>query len=222
MFRRFAGIALAALMAAPAATSAAPVDVRRDTLAYAGWSFPMDKPNHYRWYFAFVWDMDGTTSESKFGIAAIGRGTCVREKLKGGGMSIGCSGTGAVVGTPDKAFDMDPALRSAKLTLRKNGNTHRVKWTASDDDVPNLYLSQEVCGSPDGYADGQGVGGGLVRETRATGTVFGTKVKPKRWWDWSDLWSGAMATQCTFSDEFAELRNAQPGDRISVSETFTR
>lgn len=158
--------------------------------------------------FVFGYSNDGG-EEELYGVVL--KGKCERDKHKNG-VSVGCGGSSGVGGTLRHGqFEMDPALRKASLRVREDGESHRVVWTAHNDDTPGLYGSSEWCFAPgEEEPEGEGHGGGFIQIATARGRAFDRKLESSgRWFDVAQMEAGAMATQCTW---------LSPSDREALRE----
>lgn len=169
-------------------------NVRIEREASADWMVPTGKPHHFRWYYAWVWDSQGA-GDVPPSFVSIGGGTCVRKRSKNS-VSVTCRGSKYAHGKISD-FSMAPDASSAHLRFRKNGVTHRVDWTAKEP-RPGLYGAEEWCYDRQGNEEGRGLGGGISRDARASGRVFGQRVKKSTLW--TEMATGAMASQCSWAD----------------------
>ena len=168
-------------------------NVRLEREAAADWMMPTGKRNHFRWYYAWAWDNQGV-GDLPPSFVSVGTGTCDRERGKDFVMVI-CMGKKFAHGK-NSDFSMAPDASSAEMRFRKKGVLHHVKWTAKQP-TPSLYGSEEGCVDAQGN-EGRGVGGGLWRPARATGRLFGHRVKKSTFW--TELLTGAMASQCSWAN----------------------
>ena len=170
----------------PPVATASP-NARAERIATAFWRLPTNTKHEYIGYSAFAW-----TSESVGGsgpsFAGVARSRC-REERSPHSISVTCSGGDFVSGDPSKVFEMSPDGSEAHLKITKDGHTQEVSW-AGDPIPTGEYFAEESCGG-----DGHGYGGGVAREARATGTIFGHKLTKGH----ADLEMGAMVTQCDWS-----------------------
>ena len=93
---------------------------------------------------------------------------------------------------------MDPALRTASLTLSEGEAVHEVRWTAHES--PGGYQASEWCFAPgEEEPEGEGHGGGLYQDATARGSAFGRKLKSSgSWIDHALMLEGGMVSQCTW------------------------
>lgn len=191
--RRSVGLlCAAALLAVPSATSAALVSgepgLVADEEAVASWLFPTDRPHTSEWLFAGAYRSavaGGKTVTTGFAV----RGSCEVERERGQ-KSTTCHGRGVGGRLPDSAFEVDPALRAARLVLRADGATHRLSWVADAYAAPNGYFAGEACDA------GTGQGAGSMRHASARGELF-DRALDGAGIDHAVLSRGAMLTECT-------------------------
>lgn len=180
-------------------------------MAWADWAVPGERPNHFHWYFGAYLQFSDVGEPRPF--ATIGSGFCVKEQQKHG-FSVSCRGRGERLDKKEWDFSMDPTLSSARLVVTKDGDRHRVGWTAREP-VPGMFTAWSECESQEVAA-----GGGLHRDTRAVGRLYDHKFVPHGWLDWSFLMSGGMADACptyaSLADRLAE------GKTITLVRTFSR
>ena len=195
-----------ALLPAGGATADPGIDTL-DT-AWADWAVATDKPNHFKWYFAmyFKWSRMGDDGRP---FVALGTGTCVRKATKHA-QTVRCGGRAKPLEPKSWTYSTDAALTEADLVVRQNGR-HTVHWTPRNP-VPSIFTVESVC------ANGTGHGGGLYRNTRARGHLYGKRFKPQRWFDISFLMSGMIASTCPGYVDLAE--RLQAGERITITRTI--
>jgi hypothetical protein len=203
-----------AVLAAPsvaAAPASVPDKVRRDRQAEADWIVKGEGPTGYMGYFAWVIDFSEVREFPDTAVVLMFKGPCEVEKSRGG-WSIGCSGRGFGKEVAASRFRMDPILDSASISVKHGRRRHRVGWTATQS-VPGLYSFSEACfglneeGEPE---EGSGEGGGIVKDAKAAGRIFGHRLKTSTRFDTAGLWGGATVTECAPP---WELRNVDV-DRI--------
>ncbi len=214
-------VALVALLAAAPGASA-DWTVEEEMIALADWSVPTKDRDVFVWYFSLVL-RDHDLQGYPVGAAIIGKGRCVRERKKRNGThftSVMCIGRGDIMGNPDEVFEMSPAMDSARLELRKNGQSHTVTWTATDE-IPFGYLAGEMCDREG--EQGEGHGGGIGRDTEAVAHMFGEHLVPRAPWDFSVLARGAMVTECSdfHGYDLSGLTELEPGDTVRLRRTHT-
>ena len=90
-------------------------DFTAGQLAFALWIVPIGD-NHARVYFASAGKRLDEQDGSVETVAAIGRTLC---KMKGGRIARGCVIVAKGRQIPDDAFEIDPDLSSAQLTLKQ-------------------------------------------------------------------------------------------------------
>ena len=211
MRRAITAVVLAASLAAallPAGGAAADPGVDTLDIAWANWAVPTGKPDHFTWYFGtyFRWSNMG---EDERPFVMIGSGTCVRTKAKHT-MTVKCGGRGKPIKPKNFDYSTDPALTEADLVVRHNGR-HKIHWTPHRP-VPSIFTVESVC------ENGTGHGGGLYRSTRAVGNLYGKGLKPQRWFEYSFLMSGMIASTCSRYVDLAE--RLQAGKRITITHTI--
>lgn len=180
-----------------------------DESALASWMFPTDRPRHSRWIFAGAYrnaTAGGRTVTTGFAV----KGHCevIRER---GETVTRCHGRG--IGGPlrESAFEVDPALRSARLVLSDDGRRHELEWRADAPDTPpSGYFAGEACD------EGTGQGAGFLRHATASGNVLDQRVG-RAAIDHAFLSRGAMLTECTGEAVKALARRATAGESITVT-----
>jgi hypothetical protein len=188
--RASAAFLTAAALVLPSLAGAAPAPdpgVVADEEAVASWMFPTDRPSHSQWFFAGAYRTavaGGKTVTTGFAV----KGSCEVERVRGDRVTT-CHGRGIGGKVPHDAFEVDLALRSARLVMREDGATYRLSWSA-DTSPPSGYVAGEVCD------EGAGQGLGSIRHANARGVLFdrelgGTGI------DHAFLSRGAMVTECT-------------------------
>ena len=198
------------LAAGSLSTAGAAADPGVDTLdwAWADWTVPTKDPNRFKWYFGmyFRWATVGGKARP---FATIGTGTCVRTHEKHS-TTVECGGRGIRTKQKDWDYSSDPALTAAHLVVKKEGR-HTIDWTARDP-APSTFTAQGIC------KDGIAQGGGIFRDTRAVGRVYGKNFKPRRWFDFSFLMSGVLVSTCPGYVDIAE--RLQAGRPITITRTL--
>lgn len=213
--RRSVGlVCVAALLAVPAPASAAPLPLEpglvADEEAVASWMFPTDRPRHAKWLFAGAYrsaTAGGKTVTRGFAV----RGSCTVERERGA-TSTTCHGRGIGGRLPEDAFQVDPALREARLVLHDGDVTHRLDWIADEYAPPNGYFAGEGCD------EGTGQGAGSIRHASARGELFDRELT-RAGIDHAVLSRGAMFTECT-SDSLplaTVARRAAAGKTVTIT-----
>ena len=201
--RKLALVLMAVTVALPltlASAGAAPT-VSRQQLAFAGWTEPLPTPNHFRWYFAFgSFDQHVGAETSVF--AAVGKGVCIRTKMRRG-VRVECGSDSFVMTRKPSAFEMNPLGSSARVSVRDKGRRHVARWNADNPRQSGFYTSEAICD------DGFGHGGGSAWNTVATANMFGKKLRPSRWFDFSLTLSGAFVDNCS-RELLSRLRSGEP------------
>jgi hypothetical protein len=188
------------LSAAPSwgAPASVPDKVRRDREADADWIVRGVGPTGYMGYFVWVIDFSELRESPDKAIVLVFKGPCEVETTKGGWSAI-CRGNGFGKEIAASRFRMNVLLRSASISVRHAGRRHRMSWTASQP-APGLYSYSERCAglNEDGdQEEGAGEGGGIVSDAKASGRIFGRRLKSSTRFDLASLWSGATVTECT-------------------------
>jgi hypothetical protein len=203
-------LALAVVVAAalPGISGAVQPDAVREEEAMAFWSVPTSDPDHFIWYFAYGRREVHATGDP-FSVAGVGKGHCVRHRSKRG-VNISCNGRGGAHSFNDGSFVMAPTASSARINFIKNGRRYSAIWAERKKPRGGFYTTQIGCNG------GGGAGAGILWEPHATGRIYGKKLTPKYWWDFSMTTSGGYVMEC--------------GDRLigrllagkSIHLTFTR
>ena len=104
-------------------------------------------------------------------IGGVAKGTCKRGRAAGW-VITSCTARGRMKEVGIEGFQMDPLLQGASLKVKQAGQMHRVDWTGSD----------QTAGQG-AYAGGWGAyaGAGADAWAKATGRVYGAKVKKGCW-----------------------------------------
>ena len=159
----FLSLALAALHVPAGATSAPFTYASFDQIAEADW-IVMDGPRSATWYFGGGIRMAdaGTAKMGLYGF--VGKGDCEVRQEKNL-MEISCSAQARLREVTSRQFDIDPALRSARLRLSQFGMKHSINWKAIG---PAPFADGGVSGG-DGFAMAAAY---VSRPARAKGTVF--------------------------------------------------
>lgn len=210
MRRSIASVCLAAALAAPAHVAAAPAfepGVVADEEAMASWMFPTDRPRHSKWLFAGAYRSavaGGKTITTGFAV----EGYCKVERERGETVTT-CHGRGIGGRVPNDAFEVDPALREARLVLRERGAVHHLAWSADAGAPPSGYLAGEACDQ------GTGQGAGSMRHATARGELFDRELGGNGI-DHALLSRGAMVTECT-GDLRGIAQRAAAGKTVRVT-----
>lgn len=186
-----------------------------DTWALASWVEPTDRPNVYTWYFAEVERREMPAEGKSVDEAYLGKGSChVEEHKDSWGMSCVGSGPG---GFPYD-FEIDPLGSSASLRVDTKGLRATVDWTSSPADT-GWYQAGEGCSN--GHESGEGHGGGLYRQSVATGTMFGHELKTNTKYEDAEVMRGVMVTECDYRDASALEFKRLPGGRVRATASYT-
>ena len=166
-------------------------------LADAAWIVPEDK-QHGTFYFAMAMRFLPSAPNGMETIGVVGKGRCFSTGNRHHGMTV-CSATGRGQQIDPMDFELDPLLRSARLTLEARGFTHVIDWTGQGD-------APQAGAGASGGSTGVSAGVDLARWARASGEVFGLELSPRQ--DvFSFLVQGVMAdawlytTGYTFHDD---------------------
>lgn len=151
-----------------------------DQFAEADWVV-MNGRDSATMYFALGWRMVGDLGAVTLG--AVGKGKCRVERTKHM-TSISCHASGRGKELDLDEFEFDPALRSAAIDFTFKGQRQSVKWRGRGQ-LP--YFGGQVAGG-DGFA---AAGGGMAREARAMGRIFGQKMVTRGWMSMAYLGQGA-------------------------------
>ncbi len=185
--------------------------VRRDSVAWASWSFPTGMKNRSIEYgaivFTFTDDVSGETTE--FG--GLFKSRCVTRKGKDF-VATTCRG---LRGIGYREMSMDPLLRSASVRAGPN----HVDWTATDDPQMGLYFAEEMCwsvGEGGEEEEGSGRGAGRIVDATATGRIFDKQVDERSGDPFAMMESGVMVTECGFFST-EELADFADGGGVSYS-----
>ncbi len=208
--RRTAGLLCAALLLAPAPASAGPLPEQEPGLvaeesAIASWMFPTQRPRHSRWIFGGAF-RNAVAGGRTVTVGFVVKGTC-RVTYDDGRRVTTCHGLGIGGDVPAGAFEVDPALREARLELRDGSKRHTLTWRADQDTPPSGYIAGEACN------EGAGEGAGFMQHALASGNVFDRRLGPDGV-DHAMLSRGAMLTECTSLDSLA--RRAAAGKVVRV------
>lgn len=198
----------------PAQAHAAPVPSGEpgavaDESAIASWMFPTGRPRHSRWIFAGAYrnaTAGGRTVTTGFAV----KGHCkvVRER---GETVTRCHGRGFGGPLQASAFEVDPALRSARLVLNEDDQRHELEWRADAPAAPpSGYVAGETCD------EGTGQGAGFLRHATASGHVLDHRVGRVAI-DHAFLSRGAMLTECTGEAVRSLARRAAAGERVGIT-----
>lgn len=205
--RRTAGLlCVVASLALASPSPAAPLEpsVVADESALATWMFPTERPRHSRWFFAGAYrDAAAGGRTVTFAFAVKGRCRVVRE---GAENVTRCHGRGIGGRVPEDAFEVDPALRVARLALTDGDETHRLTWRA-DATPPSVYLANESCD------EGAGQGAGFMRHATAAGNLFEQRLG-RAGIDHAVMSRGGMLTECPGMARVA--RRAAAGKTVTV------
>ena len=164
---------------------------RVDEAANASWIVRTERPGHYLWYAVLV-EIREVAGGDRRAFAVPIRGSCRRQR---GGLS--CSGGGRIAQIGSGAFEMSPDLSSARVSFRQRGRSYLAELEGRGQG-PGLYVSGEYCFSWDGE-EGEGYGGGLLRDATSIGSFAGRKMKPApKQLEFSYMARGAMVTECDF------------------------
>ena len=175
--------------------------VSRQQLAFAGWTEPLPEPNHFTWYFA-IGATDQHVGEDPFVFGGVGKGLCVRKKMRRG-VSVECFSQSYDFNQKPGAFEMDPTGSSARVTVRDKGKRHVARWNADDPRQMNFYTAETICD------DGFGHGAGNAWNAEATANMYGKKLRASRWFDFSMTMSGAFVDNCS-RELISRLRSGEP------------
>ncbi|HEX2296149.1 MAG TPA: hypothetical protein VHN37_12685 [Actinomycetota bacterium] len=215
MRRSIAALCAAAAFAVPAPASGATArepGAVADEEAVASWMFPTDRPKHSKWIFAGAYRTAVTGGKTvTTGFAVKGYCEVVREN---GATVTRCHGRGIGGRLDNDDFEVDPALRTADLVLREDGDHHHLFWRADLVSPPSIYIAGEAC------EEGAGQGAGFMRHASAVGNLFDRRVGPSGI-DHAVLSRGAMVTECTDDGPGLSLagiaRRAASGEVVRVT-----
>ena len=156
------GLAASTLTASP--SSADPyVFASVDQMAEADW-IVMRGPRAATWYFGGGIRMVDPNAGGHHLFGFVGRGDCTVRAEKEL-VEINCSARAKLRKVTSKEFDIDPALRSARLRLSQHGLKHAIDWKAIG---PAPMVDGGISGG-DGFAMAAGY---VSRQARAKGKVF--------------------------------------------------
>ena len=149
----------------PAGASSAPFTYASvDQIAESDW-IVMDGRKAATWYFGGGIRMAdaGAAKMSLYGF--VGKGDCEVKRDKNL-VEISCSARARLRRVTSRQFDIDPALRSARLRLSQFGMRHSIDWKG----IGPAPMADGGVGAGDGFAMAAAY---LSRPARAKGTVFG-------------------------------------------------
>ncbi len=118
-------------------------------------------------------------------IGAVARGRCTKSKGKHFTLIV-CEGRGKGKSIPFTDFSMDPAMQEAALTLRIGGYRHRVDWTGRG----RAPVSGAGVSGDDRFIYASG---GMYRDAKTAGKVFGRRMRSNSVWDWGEMALGGGA-----------------------------
>lgn len=195
----------AGLLPASAAT------ISTDRLAFASWSVPKAKPNHFDWY--FIGATDHMHLGEKSGIIAVaGKGSCVRKRVTERRTQTKCTGRASAMSERPSAFQMDAAATEALIRIRKGNSTHRGRIVSGSPNDDGFYLADGLCG-PGGF-----LGAGIYRMGEGDANLFGQRLTVQRRSDLAVMMSGGWIETCGGAEDlFTDLAN---GEEIRL--TFVR
>lgn len=185
--RSLTAVAVVAFLVVPVLPASGGPNVRIDREASADWFVPTGRPGHLTWYYAQAEQSDGVGDVPR-SYVSVGTGKCVRKRTKNS-VSTSCIGEKFAHGKIS-GFSMAPDASSAEMRFTYRGVTHQASWTAKRP-TPGLYSLEEGC------PEGEGAGGGIYNPARATGRIFGQRLKNGGGF-WTGLSAGATASQCSF------------------------
>lgn len=193
-----AAVTAAALSTVPTSSAMVPDSVQLSKLAFAAWSSAPDEDGRFTEIGAFGFSIryhDSTTEELYGGFS---RARCTRTKRPR--MTIVSCRVFAGVGGPIAGddFEMDPALRSARLSITEKGTTHEATWSAEGD--PGISRYWEMCYTVGEEEEaGEGHGAGVFQPSRAEGRALGRKLAGRR--HFAALITEVTVTECRFMSQ---------------------
>lgn len=208
--KRLAALVAVTCLIVPVPSKADP-GVKRSQSADAIWMVPTETKGRFIGYFASAHLDEPNGGNFSWDDASIGKGRCTVER-KRNMTSTSCWFESVAHGKASEAFTMDPLLQTASLSLEHKGTAYEVNWEGGE---PGLYEAFEGCYSVDedgNEEEGEGSGGGILREAVATAHMFGRHLVTKGRFN-AMMMSGVMVTECT-RRSLADLR---PGERRRIS-----
>ncbi|MDQ3940071.1 MAG: hypothetical protein M3238_01835 [Actinomycetota bacterium] len=152
--------------------------------ASATWLLPTRYENRFIWYFAWATRIE-RVGTGRHGIAAIGKGRCVRQSRRPGAVLL-CDASRFVRGNVNRALRMGALGHEAVLQIKRGDRKHVARWTTRR---ARLYHGDERCRA------GRGVSAGLDHVAAASGRLFGKRLKATRRSS-AVLHRSVIATQC--------------------------
>ena len=185
--------------------------VSTDRLAFASWSIPKAKPNHFDWYFIGATDHVHLGEEGGI-IAAAGKGSCVRERINERRLRTTCTGRASAMSERPSAFQMDAGAMESLIRIREDGSTHKGRIVSGSPNDDGFYTVEGLC------QPGGAWGAGIYRMGEADATLFGRRVTSRGGSDLALMMSGARVEACEGAEDlFTDLAN---GEEIRL--TFVR
>ncbi|MDQ3986150.1 MAG: hypothetical protein M3280_06585 [Actinomycetota bacterium] len=209
MRKAFVSAAVAALIISLSPTPAWAPDAGAvvDQLAFASWVQMHGKTGDFYGVIGWRW-FEGTGPE---GLVAAFKGKC--HKSTHGDMTvISCTGHGRGKRATLENFQMDPALSSARVVVKTNGQKHVADWKGKGL-TPTIY---EAAGVNPG---GAGAGVQAYRNARAKGRVFGRKLNSRTWLDFAVLNEVVAAGVSSHLSTYG-IDLSTSGDRLEISRTI--
>ena len=223
--KRVALVALGALTVGllPTASPArVPDNVRITKVAFAGWSSRVDAQGRFTQRIAVAFATRYQDSSADEVVGGFFKSSCDEMRTRRF-VRIDCEGGAGVGGKLDQdAFELDPALQSARLSIEERGQRHHATWTGRD--VPDPYQSFEACwsvGEGGEEESGEGQGGGVFRSATAEGHALGKKLEGRR--RIALLMTEFAVTECRFmSQRSLDALAAGDFDRVRYSYRIAR
>jgi hypothetical protein len=203
-----AAILLAAvllLFPLPASADRPGVWAEANQTAEADW-IVLRTPTRGVFYFAFGARLvDSFGAVGTYGV--VGRGKCNVERGRHFTVTM-CYGSGRMKEIPIEDFEFDPAMASARLTVRLQGFDHDIEWTGRGDPGAGWYFG----GGGTSVFGGAGIG----RNARASGEVFGEHLESGRH-SFAGLGYGAFGGVFAAGDRSVEITD---DGRVVVHATY--
>ena len=214
-------VAISGLSWLPAASPAAVPSVRATKSAIAIWSSPVDEDGRFTEIgaMAMAWRYQDSEEEA-FGWFF--RSRCTRER-RPNSVRVTCRGLNGVGGLLEpNELTWDPAMGSARLSIKRRGETHEATWDTSEGE-PWISRHWEACWSMEGGEEesGEGQGAGVFRAGEAEGHALGRRLKSQR--RFAGLMTEASVTECRFmSQRSLDALAAGDFDRVRYTYAFPR
>jgi hypothetical protein len=208
--RRILTAAVMSVLLLPGPSSAQPIAVKKQQIAFAFWLVPTGTKGHFVGYYALALLDEPGGGEFAWDVASVGKGRCNRTRTENS-VKTSCTYRAGAVGKASESFTMDPLLRTAELRLESKNEKHHVAWTGDQD--LTTYGAAEGCMSDEDDEPREGRGGGLARFAKASGRILGDHVVAKGGFS-AMMMSGAMVTECTQARALAGLK---PGQSLRIT-----